>query len=71
MTDGFVPGQDVSAAVGEERIAGVFVRAGEPSEGVKGESPAADGAYLRDVAWVLRSDTGAVGKFLYKHISAR
>jgi hypothetical protein len=71
MTDGFVPGQYVSAAIGEERIAGVFVRAGEPSDGVKGESPAADGTYLRDVAWVRRSDTGAVEKFLYEHITAR
>jgi hypothetical protein len=71
MTDGFMPGQDVSVAVGDGQVAGVFVRAGEPSEGVRGESPAADGPYLRDVGLVRRLDTGEVENFLYEHITAR
>jgi len=71
VTEGYLAGQSVYIDLDGEQVEGVFVRPGEPSEGVTVESPAADGPYKRDVAWVRRSDTGEVEAFLYGRISPR
>jgi hypothetical protein len=70
MSDGFVPGQAVHVKTDDGLVAGVFVRAGEPSEGITLESPGIEGPYKRDVGFVRRSDTGEVEAFLYEDISA-
>ena len=71
MTEGFSAGQAVYVEINGEQVEGVFVRPGEPSEGVTVESPAVVGPYKRDVAWVRRSDTGAVEAFFYERLSHR
>ena len=68
MAEGFTNGQRVWVDVDGKQVAGTFDRAGEPSEAVPGESPAADEPYKRDVGWVRRSDTSELEAFPYKRI---
>ena len=70
MTDGFSEGQRIYIEVDGARVEGAFVRPGEQVEGITVESPAVNGPYKRDVAWVRRSDTGDVESFLYERLSA-
>jgi hypothetical protein len=70
VTDGFSEAQRVYIEIDGGRVEGVFVRPGEQAEGVIVESPAVDGPYKRDVAWVRRSDTGEVEPFVYESVSA-
>jgi hypothetical protein len=71
MSDGFSDGQGVYVEIEGEQVEGVFVRPGEPEEGIMVETPGVDAPYKRDVAWVRRSDTGEVKAFLYEAISPR
>jgi hypothetical protein len=47
------------------------LRPEEPEEAITVESPAVDGPYKRDVAWVRRSDAGELEAFLYERTSPR
>ncbi len=69
MTDGFSAGQRVVVQT-DGGVEGDFVRPGEPDEAVTVTSPAVVGPYKRDVAWIRRSDTGAVEPFEYRLVSA-
>jgi hypothetical protein len=71
VTEGFSEGDAVSVETDGGQVEGVFVRPGEPGDGITVESPAVDGPYKRDVAWVRRSDTGDVEAILYERISPR
>lgn len=70
MTEGFSAGQRVNVEIDGRQVEGEFLRPGEPEEGVTVTSPAVDGPYKRDVAWVRRSDTGEVEAFVYERVSA-
>jgi hypothetical protein len=71
VTEPFSQGQAVYVEIDGEQVEGVFVSPGEQAEGVTVESPAVDGPYKRDVAWVRRSDTGGLEAFIYERISPR
>jgi hypothetical protein len=70
VVDGLELGRRVFVDTDGGRVEGVFARVGTPDEGVTVESPAADGPYRRDVAWVHRTDSGEVEPFQYDHIKA-
>ena len=51
-----------------KEVEGIFDHPGKQSEGVPGESPAADAPYKREVGWGRRSDTGELEACVYERI---